>query len=177
MEVVLEKVWKIGLSETPHPAFPGSNTTKLYVHFVELFSESRYSWFPSRSAKIHDSQGFKTKIQDSYMFCKCDSWFMIPLPPSTTYITLVCSWVLQLICRRCDLCLDQSEVQPKTSLFNSLTHFIVRHWLQCLIPSGSSLLYVFILFGIHHSNKHCLGFTAVSSHLFCGLWCASFSQT
>ena len=42
----------------------------LYVYFVELFSESRYSWIPSRSANIHDSQVFKTKIPDSYMFCK-----------------------------------------------------------------------------------------------------------
>ena len=65
-----EKVWKIGLSETPYPAFPGSNTTNSYVYFVELFSESRYSWFPSRSAKIHDSQVLKTKIHYSYMFCK-----------------------------------------------------------------------------------------------------------
>ena len=43
-----EKFWKIGLSETPYPAFPGSKSTNLYVYFVELFSESRYSWFPSR---------------------------------------------------------------------------------------------------------------------------------
>ena len=70
-----EKVWKIGLSETPYPVFPGSNATNLYVYFVELFSESRYSWFPNRSAKPHDSQVFKTKIHDSYMFCKYDSWF------------------------------------------------------------------------------------------------------
>ena len=49
-----------------HPAFPGSNATNLYVYFVELFSESCYSWFPSRSAKIHDSQVFKTK----------ESWFL-----------------------------------------------------------------------------------------------------
>ena len=75
------KFWKIGLSETPYPAFPGSNTTNLYVYFVKLFSESHYSWFPSRSAKIQDSQVFKRKIQDSYIFCKYDSWFMIPLPP------------------------------------------------------------------------------------------------
>ena len=66
---------KIGLSETPYPAFPGSNAINSYVYFVELFSESRYSWFPSRSTKIHDSQVFKTKIHDSYMFCNYDSWF------------------------------------------------------------------------------------------------------
>ena len=40
-----------------------------YVYFVELFSESRYSWFPSQSTKIHDS----------YMFCNYD--IMIQLPP------------------------------------------------------------------------------------------------
>ena len=34
-----------------------------YVYFVELSSESRYSWFLSRS----------TKIDDSYMFCNYDS--------------------------------------------------------------------------------------------------------
>ena len=56
-------------------AFPGSNATNLYVYFVELFSESLYSWFPRRSAKPHDSQVYKTKIHDSYMFCKYDSWF------------------------------------------------------------------------------------------------------
>ena len=76
-----KKVLKIGLSETPYPSFPGLNAINSYVYFVELFSESRYSWFPSRSTKIHDSQVFKTKIHDSYMFCNYDSWFMIPLPP------------------------------------------------------------------------------------------------
>ena len=70
-----EKFLKIGLSKTPYPAFPGSNAINSYVYFIELFSESRYSWFPSRSTKIHDSQVFKTKIHDSYMFCNYDSWF------------------------------------------------------------------------------------------------------
>ena len=50
-----KKFLKIGLSETPYPAFPGSNAINSYVYFVELFSESHYSWFPSRSIKIHDS--------------------------------------------------------------------------------------------------------------------------
>ena len=27
------------------------------------------------NALIHDSQVFKTKIHDSYMFCNYDSWF------------------------------------------------------------------------------------------------------
>ena len=75
-----EKFLKIGLSETPYPAFPGSDAINSYVHFVELFSESRYSWFPSRSTKIHDSQVFKTKIHDSYIFC---NWFMIHDSAST----------------------------------------------------------------------------------------------
>ena len=35
--------------------------------FCWAFSESRYSWFPSRG----------TKIDDSYMFCNHDSWFRI----------------------------------------------------------------------------------------------------
>ena len=65
-----------GLAETPYPAFRNS-----YVYFVALFSETRYSWFPSRSTKIHDSPVLKTKIHDSYKFCNYDSWFMIPLPP------------------------------------------------------------------------------------------------
>ena len=38
-----ETFLKIGLSETPYPAFPGSNAINSYVYFVELFSESRYS--------------------------------------------------------------------------------------------------------------------------------------
>ena len=37
------KFWKIGLSETPYPAFPVSNATNFYMYFVELFSESHYS--------------------------------------------------------------------------------------------------------------------------------------
>ena len=32
-----------------------------YVYFVALFSESRYSWFPSRSTKIHYFQVFKNR--------------------------------------------------------------------------------------------------------------------
>ena len=55
--------------------------TQLICMQVYFVSESRYSWFPSRSAKIHDSEVFNTKIHDSYMFWKYDSWFMIPLPP------------------------------------------------------------------------------------------------
>ena len=58
-----ENFLKIGLSETPYPAFPGSNAINSYVHFVELFSESRCSWFPSRSTKIHVSQVFKTNLR------------------------------------------------------------------------------------------------------------------
>ena len=76
-----KKILKIGPSETPYPAFPGSNAINSCVYYVELFSESRYSWFPSRSTKIHDSQVFKTKIHDSFMLCNYNSWFMIPLPP------------------------------------------------------------------------------------------------
>ena len=37
---------KIGLSETPYSAFPGSNAINSYVYLVELFSESRYSCEP-----------------------------------------------------------------------------------------------------------------------------------
>ena len=37
------KKLKIGLSETPYPAFPGSNAINSYVYFVTLFSETRYS--------------------------------------------------------------------------------------------------------------------------------------
>ena len=43
-----EKKLKIGLSETPYPAFPGSKAINSDVYFVELFSEYRYSWLPSR---------------------------------------------------------------------------------------------------------------------------------
>ena len=53
---------KLGPSETPYPAFPGSNAINSYVHFVKLFSESRYSWFPNRSTKIHDSQVLKQRF-------------------------------------------------------------------------------------------------------------------
>ena len=86
------KFSKIDLSETPYPAFLGSNATNLYVYFVKLLSEFHYSWFPNRSAKIHDSQGFKTKIQDSFLFCKYDSWFMIPLPPPILCLAFLYRW-------------------------------------------------------------------------------------
>ena len=39
---------------------------KRHTYFVALFSETRYSWFPSRSTKIHDSPVLKTKIHDPY---------------------------------------------------------------------------------------------------------------
>ena len=55
--------WALG---TPYPAFPGSNAINWYLYFV---------LFPSRSTKIHDSQVFKTKIHDYFMFCNYDSWF------------------------------------------------------------------------------------------------------
>ena len=77
----LEIFLKIGPWESPYPAFTGSNAVNSCVYFVELFSESRYFWFPSRSTKFMISQVFKTKIHDSYMFCYYNSWFMIPLPP------------------------------------------------------------------------------------------------
>ena len=38
-----KKFLKIGLWETPYPAFPGSNAINSYVYFVELYSEPRYS--------------------------------------------------------------------------------------------------------------------------------------
>ena len=66
-----KKKLKFGLAETPYPAFRNS-----YVYFVSLFSETRYSWFPSRSTKIHDS----------YKFCNYDSWFMIHDSASTPEI-------------------------------------------------------------------------------------------
>ena len=47
----------------PYPVFPVSNVTNLYVYFVELFSESHYSRFPSRTAKIHDSQVLKQRFK------------------------------------------------------------------------------------------------------------------
>ena len=62
---------EIGLSETPYSAFPAGikgSIINSYGNFVELFSASRYSSFPSRITKVHDSQVFKTKIHDSYMF-------------------------------------------------------------------------------------------------------------
>ena len=55
-----------------NPAFPWSNAINSYVYFVALFSEARYSWFLSRSTKIHDSPLLKTKIHDSHKFCNYD---------------------------------------------------------------------------------------------------------
>ena len=71
--------------------FPGSNATNLYVYFVELFSESRYSWSLSRSTKIQDSQVIN---KDSWFWHVCynnswfvTSWFVTPdsWPPIPVY--------------------------------------------------------------------------------------------
>ena len=128
-----EKFFKIGLSETPYPAFPGSNAINSYVYFVEIFSESRYSWFPSRSTKIHDSQVFKTKIHDhnSYMFCNYDSWFMIPLlPPIIGFVSPHAetgfwyrSWFTSLNCRRWK-CI-YLEFLRRTSAVNNYNNFCI----------------------------------------------------
>ena len=57
--------WTLGKAISCFPS--RSNVINSYVYFVELFSESRYSWFPSRSTKIHDSQVFKPKIHDKFV--------------------------------------------------------------------------------------------------------------
>ena len=67
-----------------------SNAINSYVYFVAVFSETRYSRFPSRSTKIHDSPVLKTKIHDSYKFCNNDPRFMIPLPPPNQNIIDFC---------------------------------------------------------------------------------------
>ena len=46
-----ENFGKIGLSETPYPAFPGSNANNLYVYFVEFFSESHLFMIPEPKCK------------------------------------------------------------------------------------------------------------------------------
>ena len=72
----------IALSETPYPSFHGSNATNLYVYFVELSFESRYSWFPSRSTKIHHSLVFKRRfmILTCFVTMVHDSWFCFHPP-------------------------------------------------------------------------------------------------
>ena len=67
----LQKNLKIGRSGAPCPAFPGSNAINSYVYFhlyfVEFFSESGYSWFLSRSTKIHHFlQVLTITIHDSW---------------------------------------------------------------------------------------------------------------
>ena len=71
---------------------PWSESTAInsYVYFVAVFSETRYSRFPSRSTKIHDSPVLTTKIPDSYKFCNNDPRFMIPLPPPNQNIIDFC---------------------------------------------------------------------------------------
>ena len=62
-----EKILKIGLSETPHRAFPGTQL----IHTCILLSSSQSLVIRDSRAevpKIHDSPVFKTKIHDSYMF-------------------------------------------------------------------------------------------------------------
>ena len=75
-----EKNWNLDLRKR-HILQSLDRTQLIHTYFVALFSETRYSWFPSRSTKIHDSPVLKTKIHDSYKFCNYDSWFMIRLPP------------------------------------------------------------------------------------------------
>ena len=66
----------------PYPAFPGSNATTSTWILLSF----------SQSLIIHDSRAEEQrfmvpkflkqlKIHDSYMFCKYDSWCMIPLNP------------------------------------------------------------------------------------------------
>ena len=74
-----KKNWNLDLRKR-HILQSLDRTQLIHTYFVALFSETRYSWFPSRSTKIHDSPVLKTKIHDSYKFCNYDSWFMIPLP-------------------------------------------------------------------------------------------------
>ena len=64
--------------------FPGSNATNLYVYFVELFSESRYSWSLSRSTKIEDSQVIKQRfmILTCFVTITHDSWLHDSTPDS-----------------------------------------------------------------------------------------------
>ena len=89
---------KIGLSETPYPAFPGSKAINSHAHFVGLaFLRVSLFLIPKPSTKkIHDSQEFKTKIHDSYMVCNYDSWFMIPLPPPKYMCNLCMSHISTL---------------------------------------------------------------------------------
>ena len=78
----LGKNLEIELSETPYPAFPGSNAINSYKSILSRFSQSLV---------IHGSQAevqrfmipkfLKTKTHDSYKFCNYDSLFMIPLSP------------------------------------------------------------------------------------------------
>ena len=60
-----QKFSKIGLLE--RHILHSLDRTQLIDTFI-LF-------YPSRSTKIHDSQVFKTKIHDYFMFCNYDSWF------------------------------------------------------------------------------------------------------
>ena len=57
--------WTLGNAISCFPS--RSNVINSYVYFVELFSESCYSWFPSRSTKIDDSRVFKAKIHDRFV--------------------------------------------------------------------------------------------------------------
>ena len=76
------KFLKIGISETPYPAFHGSNATNLYVYFVKLSFGSHYSWFSSRSTKIHHSLVFKRRcmILTCFVTMIYDSWFRFHPP-------------------------------------------------------------------------------------------------
>ena len=99
------KFLKIGLSETPCPAFHRSNATNLYVYFVELSFESRYSWLPSRSTKIHHSLVFKRRFMILTCFITMihDSWFRFhpPTEKGKVRIRTACSAVkraFRLLC-------------------------------------------------------------------------------
>ena len=69
------KIFKIGLGNAISFIPSKSSAINSYVYFVELFSESRFSWFPSRSTKIHD------RFVNLLNVCNYDSWFRIRLPP------------------------------------------------------------------------------------------------
>ena len=82
-----EKFWKIGLSETPYPAYPGSNATNLYVYLLNF----------SQSFVINDSRAEVQRfmipkfLKQRFMILTCFVSMISPRPLHWTRLVSLCT--------------------------------------------------------------------------------------
>ena len=82
-----EKSWKIELSETPYPAYPGSNATNLYVYLLNF----------SQSFVINDSRADVQRfmipkfLKQRFMILTCFVSMISPRPLHWTRLVSLCT--------------------------------------------------------------------------------------